>query len=234
LQLYWSDDARSVFHDYLSAHQFEFNSMTPTQSMFLEDPTSMYDDWNLPGFLARTLNARAYAQRVKLDMRLERLAEHPVREHFSAGNAADLPWDRYEAAARAYELARMGNNNLWVRDSFYNLYIGQGGAHHHRYFPDNMNPEPEMTALRELLQMLQLSKVKTLFVMQPLNPRLYDDIHSFDPIDARVALLCREYGMRYMDMYQQPYEPGVLRDGTHPGELGWEQIDIQIAEYFGL
>lgn len=232
LQDYWSDEARSVFHDYLTAHQFDFSSMTSVQHMYLDDPASIFDA-GLPGFLGRTVNARAYAQRVKLDMRLERLAQPLPPEDYSAGNAAYLPWDRYEADAREYEKSKMTNNNLWVRDRFYSLYSSEGYKHR-RYFPPDMNPEPEMAALRELLQMLQRSKVKALFVMQPINPKLYDDVHSFDPLDARIASLCHEYGMRYMDMYAQPYEQGVLRDGSHPGELGWEQIDLQIAQYFRL
>jgi D-alanine transfer protein len=233
LQIYWSDEARQVFHDYLSAHQFEFSSMTATQSMFLDDPTGILD-WNLPGFLARTINARAYSQRVKLNLRLARLGGPKITDDYSAGNAADLPWDRYEVEARQHESARMTNNDLWVRDSFYSEYRSQGGAKRRRYFQAGMDPEPEMAALRELLQMLQLSKVKALFVMQPVNPRLYDDLHSFDSVDARIAVLCGEYGMHYYDMYRQPYEQGMLRDSVHPGELGWERIDFQIAQYFRL
>jgi D-alanine transfer protein len=232
LQDYWSDEARSVFHDYLSAHQFDFSSMTSVQRTYLDDPASIFDG-NLPGFLGRTVNARAYAQRVKLDMRLERLAQPSPPGEYSAGNAGYLPWDRYEADAREYEKSKMTNNNLWVRDRFYSLYSSEGYKHR-RYFPPDMNPEPEMAALRELLQMLQRSKVKALFVMQPINTKLYDDTHSFDPVDTRVATLCHEYGMRYMDMYAQPYKQGVLSDGSHPGELGWEQIDMQIAQYFRL
>ena len=235
LQLYWSDEARSVFHDYLAAHQFDFSNMTATQSMYLADPASMFDDTNLPGFLARTINARAYAQRVKLDMRLERLAQQPAAEDYSAGNAAFLPWDRYEAGARANELAKMTHNDLWVRDSFYRIHSGStGGLRPRQYYPDDMNPEPEMAALRELLQLLHTSKVKALFIMQPINPKLFDDVHSFDPVDARIAGLCNEFGMGYYDMYRQPYQKGVLRDAVHPGELGWEQMDQQIAGYFSL
>lgn len=233
LQMYWSDEARSVFHDYLSAHQFEFVNMTATQSIYLDDPTSMID-WNLPGFLGRTINTRAYAQRVKLDLSLSRLTVSPVADNYSAGNAAFLPWDRYEASARSRELARMTNNTLWVRDSFYSRYSSDGSARNRQYYPQDMNPEPEMTALRELLQLLQISKVKALFIMQPLNPKLYDDVHRFDEVDARIAALCHEYGIRYYDMYNQPYEAGVLFDGDHPGELGWERIDHVIAGYFRL
>ena len=233
LQIYWSDSARQVFHDYLSAHQFEFTNMTATEDMYLDDPTSMFD-WNLPGFLARTVNTRAYAQRVKLNLRLSRLTQSPEPDTYSAGNAADLPWDRYVSEARQHEMMHMTNNDLWVRNSFYSEYKSQGGTNHRLYFGSGMDPEPEMAALRELLQMLQLSKVKAMFVMQPVNPKLYDDLHRFDAIDARIAVLCSEYGMHYYDMYGLPYEPGMLRDSVHPGELGWERVDFQIARYFHL
>jgi D-alanine transfer protein len=232
LQMYWNDEARSVFHDYLSEHQFEFSSMSPTQSIYLDDPSSLID-WGLPGFLGRTINARAYAQRVKLDMRLSGFAQEG-QDDYAAGNAAYLPWDRYEADARQHELDHMTGNPLWVRDSFYRTYSSGDGVKHRRFYPSNMDPEPEMAALRDLLQLLHNSKVKALFIMQPINPKLYDDIRRFDPIDTRIADLCAEYGMRYMDMYQQPYEKGELVDGAHPGELGWERMDLQIAQYFRL
>jgi len=233
LQDYWSDEARSVFHDYLSAHQSDFTSMTSVQRTYLDDPTSIFDE-NLPGFLGRTVNARAYAQRVKLNLRLERLAQPVPQGQYEAGNAAYLPWDRYEAEARKHESSMMTNNDLWLRDRFYSLYSSEKLGKDRHYYSADMNPEPEMAALRELLQMLQRSKVKALFVMQPINPKLYDDVHAFDATDARIAGLCREYGMRYMDMYAQPYEQGVLRDGSHPGELGWERIDLQISQFFHL
>ncbi|MGE5624781.1 MAG: D-alanyl-lipoteichoic acid biosynthesis protein DltD [Bacillota bacterium] len=233
LQDYWSDGVRSVFHDYLTSHQFEFSNMTDTQQMYLDDPSSILD-WYLPGFLMRTVNARAYSQRVKLDLRLSRLSKDSSADSYSAGNGADLPWDRYEENARSLEAAHMTNNPLWVRDNFYRLYSSSDGWKHRQYYPPNMNPEPEIAALRELLQMLQRSKVKALFIMQPINPKLYDDVHRFDDLNARIGGLCREYGMHYMDMYSQPYEQGILRDGTHPGALGWERIDLEIERFFRL
>jgi len=207
--------------------------MTATQQLFLDDPDSMID-WNLPGFIGRTINARAYSQREKLDLRLAAMARDESVQQYSAGNAADLPWDRYEAAARTHERAHMTHNTLWVRDIFYSRYLRSGEFRHRLYYTNEMNPEPEMAALRDLVHLLKLSKVRALFVMQPINPKLYDDVHRFDDVDARITSLCREYGMPYYDMYSQPYEEGVLRDGAHPGELGWERIDHVIAEYFRL
>lgn len=233
LQDYWSDEARGVFHDYLTAHQFEFVSMTSTEKMYMDDPSTLLD-WDLPGFMGRTINVRAYAQRMKLDIYLAGLTAPADKEVYDAGNSGDLPWDRYQAEARAHEASRMTNNDLWVHDRVYDLYRKSGALGRRRYYPAAMNPEPEMAALRELLQMLQRSKVKALFVMQPVNPRLYDDTDRFLPVDDRVAALCREYGMRYFDMYRMPFEKGTLRDSSHPGELGWEEIDHEIAEYFGL
>lgn len=233
LQIYWSDDPRGVFHDYLISHQFDFNDMTSTQSLFMDDPASIID-WQLPEFIALSLNARAYAQREKVKLFLARLGTHVKKEHYDAGNAKDLPWDKYERDARDYESRHMTGNDLWVRSGFYKNYLSTGGYRRRTYFPDHMNPEPEMDGFRLLLQLLQRSKVKALFIMQPVNPKLFDDLAVFNPVDARIAALCREYGMAYMDLYAMPYQKGVLKDGVHPGELGWEMIDQRISEYFSL
>lgn len=233
LQLYLNDDPRSVFHDYLSGHQLEFNYMTPTQKMFLGDPSGMLD-WNLPGFVVRTLNARAYAQREKLDMGLASLAKPVDPGHYDAGNGSALPWDEYEARARQMELRAMAGNDMWVRNKYYRLYAKRRAAGYTHYFLRHMNPEPEMNGLKLLLQLLKTSKVHALFVMQPVNSRIYDDLTVFDSIDARIAGLCREYNMDYLDMYAAPLEPGVLGDGQHLGELGWERVDREITRYFRL
>lgn len=233
LQIYLNDDPRSVFHDYLVGRQMQFRDMTPTQEMFLDDPSSMLD-WNLPGFLVRTVNARAYSQREKLDLWLATLTNPVTEEHYEAGNGSELPWDQYEDTGRKLELAASRGNELWVRMKFYHMYINRQAAGYTHYYPRHMNPEPEMNGLKLLLQLLKTIKVRALFVMQPISPRIYDDASRFDDIDGRIGGLCREYGMGYLDMYAEPHEQGVLGDGQHLGELGWERVDREIARYFKL
>jgi D-alanine transfer protein len=233
LQLYLNDDQRGVIHDYLVSHEADFSSMTTTQRMFLNDPSSMVD-LDLPLFVTDQINSRAYGLREKLNLRLAQLGQPDTEPMFGTVHTQDLPWDRYESLARAREVAGMKNNAYWVRNWFYNMMIKKYKTLPIAYFPKDMQPEPEMNALKLLLQLLHRNKVKALFIMQPVNPRIYNDLATFDEVDARITNLCREYGMQYMDIYNQPYEQGILRDGSHPGELGWERIDRQIAEYFQL
>lgn len=233
LQIYLNDDPRSVFHDYLSWRQMQFRDMTPTQEMFLGDPSSMLD-WNLPGFVVRTINSRAYVQREKLDLWLADLNGAAAEGQYDAGNGSALPWDRYEDMGRELELAASRGNELWVRDKFYRMFLRRRAAGFTHYYPRRMNPEPEMNGLRLLLQLLKTSKVHALFVMQPINSRIYDDVAVFDSLDARIGGLCREYGMGYLDLYAGPPEQGVLGDGQHLGELGWERVDREVTRYFHL
>ena len=233
LQIYWSDDPREVFHDYLVAHQAEFTEMSSTQRMFMRDPSSILD-MDFPDFLLETINVRAYSQREKFNLRLAQMQQQSAQQEFDAGNAMDLPWDTYMSDARRAEQRMMSNNDKWVRNGFYDLHLRGSPFKYKDYFPKNMNPEPEMTDLKLLLGLLDRSKVHALFVMQPLNPQLYDDLARFNAVDARVASLCNEYHMKYLDMYAETYDPGILRDNIHLGELGWEQVDSEIAEYFRL
>ncbi len=231
LQLYMTDDPRGVFHDYLTQHQADFRELTSTQRLFLNDPGSILN-WDFPGFITKVINNRAYTQREKLDLLLSEAGEAPYE--WSPQPAADVPWIKFEEEARQMELRHMKNNNLYVRDSFYSSYIRLNPQNSRQYFPKGMDPEPEMTGFKSMIEVLRHSKVNVLFVMQPLNPRTFDDMHRFDAVDSRIAALCREYGMDYMDMYAAPFEPGVLRDPIHLGELGWEKVDKRIAEHFGL
>lgn len=233
LQLYLSDDKREVFNDYMERHKSDFLFMTSTQKLFLNDPESMLN-LDLPAYLTGLVNSRAYGQRTKLDMILSQLQSKDTEEWDGAPLAKDLDWDEYEKNARKMELPRMANNDLWVRDTFYSQFMRKHPKAPIHYFPDDINPEPEMDGLKLLLEMLQRSKVKAMFVMQTVDPRLYDDLGRFAPVDTRVANLCREYGMTYVDMYAQPYEKGMLVDGVHPSELTWVYIDHQMAEFFHL
>lgn len=233
LQLYMSDDPRGVMHDYLTEHEADFAYMTATQRMFLDDPSSIID-WNLPGYMVDLINARAYAQRVKLNMRLEQFDQVAQFVPYGSTHAQDLPWNRYEKDARAKETGRMTNNTLMVRNGFYTQITKKFPKLPITYFPKILQPEPEMNALKLLLQLLQRNKVKALFIMQTVNPHIYGDHVIFKDVDMRITNLCREYGMQYMDMYGMPFEEGLLRDGSHPGELGWEKVDHQMVDYFHL
>lgn len=233
LQLYLSDDPRGLIHDYLAAHETNFTSMTTAQRLFMDDPASIVN-WNLPGFIVSIVNARAYSQREKLDMWLGQLDVPDVTAGIGSMHAKDLPWDAFEATARDFEFSRMTNNDLWVRNAFYDRAVKRYPAKFKTYFPAKMNPEPEMDSLKLLLQLLARSKVKALVVMQPINTRLFSDHARFDDVDTRIGNLCHEYGMQYMDMYSQPLERGVLWDSIHPSNLGWLRIDKEMADFFNL
>ena len=233
LQLYLSDDPRGVIHDYLTAHQADYTDMTFAQQLFLDDPSSIID-WNLPQFVAHIVNSRAYNQREKLNLFLSQLDQPSAAVDYNKMHAMDIPWDSIEAAAREHTLRRMTNNELWLDNTFYERTVKKYPARFKEYFPRDMNPEPEMNSLRLLLQMLQRSKVKPLLVMQPLNSRLYEDTGRFEPIDARIANLCREYSLDYLDLYALPLEQGFLKDDNHPSDFGWVQLDRRIAEHFRL
>ena len=82
-----------------------------------------------------------------------------------------------------------------------------------------------------MLQFLQSKQVQALVVMQPLNPFVYKDAAQVNPIAQNLAKLCQVTGMQYFDMTATKYEPGMLRDGMHLGELGWTHVDQRIMEY---
>lgn len=233
LQLYLSDDPRGVVHDYLTTHQADYRDMTFTQRLFLGDPSSIMD-WNLPMFVASTINSRAYGQREKLALFLGQLDRPDLGGRFAEAHTADIPWGSIEDAARRNTLKRMTNNDVWVDNTFYTQVVKRHPAHFKEYFPGEMNPEPEMSSLKLLLQLLQRSKVKALVVMQPVNSRLFSDVGRFAPVDERISNLCREYNADYLDLYARPLEMGFLKDDNHPSDVGWLVIDRQIAEHFDL
>ncbi|AVJ29507.1 D-alanyl-lipoteichoic acid biosynthesis protein DltD [Achromobacter spanius] len=160
----------------------------------------------------------------------------PVPEPEREGPAAAarvVDWDALAGQAQTAEQALMTDNRYAVRDEFFNKYlrsIPEGGKT--AYQPQPLTGRDELRELDALMALLHQHKVNALFVMQPLHPMVFNDLHRFDPIQQQVAGLCQRYAMTCMDMYDAPFEVGTLRDVQHLGELGWLRVNQKIAEVF--
>lgn len=142
-------------------------------------------------------------------------------------------WSTLLDQARQTERQLGGNNPYDVRDDYYQQYLA------HLYSParnEFAEPDPmsraELGDLSRVMALLQKRKVKAYFVIQPFNPKLILDVERFDPVAAAIMGMCERYGMGCLDMYSQPFEPGMVRDDMHLAELGWALANQGIAEFF--
>ena len=161
-------------------------------------------------------------------------APPPEREREGPAPAARVvDWDALAEEAQRAEQDLMAGNRYAVRDDFFNKYlrtIPEGGKT--AFQPQPLTGRAELRELNALMGLLHQRGVNALFVMQPLHPMVFKDLHRFDPVQKEVATLCQRYAMTCLDMYGAPYEVGMLRDVQHLGELGWLRVNRKIAEVF--
>ncbi|MGV2897329.1 D-alanyl-lipoteichoic acid biosynthesis protein DltD [Achromobacter sp. AGC78] len=181
-----------------------------------------------------TEQAYVFRQRVAALWTPAHAAPAPEREREGPAAAARVvDWDALAEEAQRAEQDQMTGNRYAVRDDFFNKYlrgIPEGGKT--AYQPEPLTGRVELRELTALMALLHQRGVNALFVMQPLHPMVFKDLDRFDPVQKEVATLCQRYAMTCLDLYDAPYEVGMLRDVQHLGELGWLRVNRKIAEVF--
>lgn len=181
-----------------------------------------------------TEQAYVFRQRVADLWTPAHAAPAPEREREGPAAAARVvDWDALAEEAQRAEQDQMTGNRYAVRDDFFNKYlrgIPEGGKT--AYQPEPLTGRVELRELTALMALLHQRGVNALFVMQPLHPMVFKDLDRFDPVQKEVATLCQRYAMTCLDLYDAPYEVGMLRDVQHLGELGWLRVNRKIAEVF--
>jgi D-alanine transfer protein len=86
----------------------------------------------------------------------------------------------------------------------------------------------ELHDFKILLRMLHEFDAKPSFVIQPLNPYVYDDLASFQDIMKQILAECAHYNFPCLNLYEAEkarYTPGILNDGMHMGDVGWNRVN---------
>ncbi len=86
----------------------------------------------------------------------------------------------------------------------------------------------ELRDFRILLKMLHECGAKPTFVIQPLNPYVYSDLASFHSIMNELLSEFDHYHFPYLNLFeaeQVNYTPGMLNDGMHMGDVGWNRVN---------
>ncbi|QNM97363.1 D-alanyl-lipoteichoic acid biosynthesis protein DltD [Chitinimonas koreensis] len=147
--------------------------------------------------------------------------------------AGAVDWPAELAAAHGYEAAR-AHNAYGVDDHYFQTYLAD--QHLPRRKPALPAPASnrELRDLDALLAQLSHYRRKPLFVMLPLNPRVYSGLEHYRPtLDAADAAI-RARGFGLYDLWAEPYRDGILRDPMHTGAAGWVMIAQRLSGHFGL
>lgn len=165
----------------------------------------------------------------KTASRQERFVRKPIVAESVAVN-----WDSLLTASRQEQLRNSGTNQWYIDDVYYAEYVkGEHGVI--EAAPRNENQELE--DFRMLLKLLKARSANVSFVLMPLNPYFYENIHVMDPVIASLRQELKASGFPCLDLWTSDkagYDKGILRDVMHLGDYGWYQVDKFIVDTYKL
>jgi D-alanine transfer protein len=86
----------------------------------------------------------------------------------------------------------------------------------------------ELHDFRVLLKMLHEYGAKPSLVIQPLNPYVYSGLDSFHSVLNEILAECNHYNFPCLNLFeadQESYIHGILNDGMHMGDVGWNRVN---------
>lgn len=102
--------------------------------------------------------------------------------------------------------------------------------------PSSVKVNEEYQHLLILINLLKDFKIKPLFVMQDLNPYIFNiNRDKMNDLMKTIKQKVQENNFEYLDMWtydKDSYVIGSQTDIVHPGELSWLKVDKKIIDYF--
>lgn len=141
----------------------------------------------------------------------------------------------------ANNVALSTSNNIYgINNEYYTKYIEP--QIRKRNFPFSIVVPPELDKNQEyqdlltLLDFFKSYKIKPLFIMQNLNPYVFEkNRDEANELMLNIKSKVLEHGFEYLDMWsykKEDYQIGSMTDIVHMGELGWITVDKKIIDYF--
>jgi D-alanine transfer protein len=132
--------------------------------------------------------------------------------------------------ARANFMKTCTNNNLYVDSAYYNEYLVKpdGSWEGKNVEKLTLSENAEYKDFMLLLTLLKEKKVNCSFIIQCSNPYYYVNLDNLDPLIRGIVGELEDANIPYLNMFtskRSNYQPGVLNDVMHLGNLGWMQVN---------
>lgn len=148
-----------------------------------------------------------------------KLEDLHFKEDFDHDKSIKLVQEKFLESAKG--------NSLFVDSSYFKMYVEANGQHEVTAIrPFTLGEEYEDFFM--VVKILKKHNCKASFIFQPLNPYHYSDLQQFDELRNNITQTCASNGFPLLDMFvtsKDEYEPGLLKDIMHPGDLGWMKIN---------
>lgn len=145
-----------------------------------------------------------------------------------------IPWDSLMTESREKVLQAANNNTLGINNTYYDLYAKHKSGQI-QLVPDFANTEWEDFCM--LLELIKHYNIRAYFVIQPLNPYYYTNLHELQPmvdsIEHRIARL--QYPcLNLFTADTSAYDKAILSDVMHLSTYGWLRINKELNTYYTL
>ena len=146
----------------------------------------------------------------------------------------NIIWNEYFENAIEYQKSISTNNDIGMRDDYYNIEIKQ----RKKKRQISLNPIEEIQEYKDfkmLLKLLAHYNADATFVIQALNPYFYDDLNDMKPIIDSISYMIKDNNFPLNNQFiykENEYEIGVSSDAMHLGALGWYRINKFIIENY--
>ena len=142
-------------------------------------------------------------------------------------------WDSLEKTSIKQFNSISNNNNVFVENEYYNTWVKPNPKK--TLYTVSKESNRELKDLEALIHFLKVENIKPLFVIIPLNNRVYTNVEVLSPIISDINKVLAKNKFKVLDMFTPNvvnYQPSVLEDIMHPYNTGWYQIDKFILDNY--
>ena len=139
-------------------------------------------------------------------------------------------WDSLIEIYRTKFIHSIKSNKKFIVDSYFLEYIKQkdGSIMTTEFLKRDVSNNQELKDFKKLVQLLKDNNVDASFVLQQLNPFHYKKLSSFDHFAHEIDMTLKKNKFPFLNKFESDkakFEPAVLNDIMHFGEVGWLEID---------
>lgn len=143
----------------------------------------------------------------------------------------------YRFQEKAHEIdKKLSTNQYNITDEYFLKTIKP--ILHTEKFPfqiqtiDSNQPQNELNDFKDLLASLQEFKNPPIFIILPLNRKIFSNLDKLNPTIELIKKNLNEAKYPFLDLWSMPQDIGLLADSVHLGAYGWYLVDEFILKNY--
>lgn len=149
-------------------------------------------------------------------------------------DTVSMNWDSLLQTARTNAFAGITTNSIGINDDYYNQFVKGKTSKVH---PVPRSSNTELDDFHELVKLLKDRNVNASFIIMPMHPHYYTNLHELLPVMDEITTTLAEAKLPVYNMFvtdTAAYDKALLTDVMHPGDYGWYKMSRFIVETYQL